>query len=190
MFLSLGSQRQGEGGMVGGCSRASWFLSDVGCLAAFIGYNRHHDSVCAPHTATELGGKVEKAMEGRNVFHCVSGLNLELILMLQMFEVTIFRRRKSWFCNICVTLKLLRGSPQNKANVVLVKMMTYSLKDNTIKLEAFRSPRQHLFQEIRAKVQPGRKQLNLCMLNHIKIISPLKRDELVLFRLPCRLALP
>lgn len=68
--------------------------------------------------------------------------------------------------------------------------MTNSLKDNTVKLEAFRSPQEHLFQEIRAKAQLGRKQLNLCMLNHIKIISPLKRDELVLFHLPCSLALP
>lgn len=95
MFLSLGSQGQGEeGGMVGGCSRASWFLSDVGCSAAFTGYNRPHDSVRAPHTATELGGKVEKAMEGRNMFHCVSALNSELILMLQKFEVATFRRRR------------------------------------------------------------------------------------------------
>lgn len=29
---------------------------------------------------------------------------------------------------------------QNKASAVLVKMLTYSLKDNVIKLEAFRSP--------------------------------------------------
>jgi len=40
---------------------------------------------------------------------------------------------------------------QNKASAVLVKMLTYSLKDNVIKLEAFRSPRVHLLQEIRAK---------------------------------------
>lgn len=70
MFLSLGAPGQGEEGqMVGGYSRSSCSLNKVGCLAAFMGASRPQNCLHAPPKPNKLGGKVEKAMKGRNMSH-------------------------------------------------------------------------------------------------------------------------
>lgn len=54
-----------------------------------------------------------------------------------------------------------KGPPQNKADVVLLKVLIYSLRDGVTETEALRPPRVPLLQEIRAEAEPEKKQSHL-----------------------------
>lgn len=54
-----------------------------------------------------------------------------------------------------------KGPPQNKADVVLLKVLIYSLRDGVTETEALKPPRVPLLQEIRAEAEPEKKQSHL-----------------------------